>query len=269
MRRLGGRGGIVLVLGGVDVGKSYLTGQLSARLSERTPTAVVDSDVGQSRIGPPTTVGWALAAPRRNDLALLKPLGIAFVGAVNPYHHLLPLAAATAAACARARRKARAVLVDTCGLIDGAARALWWNLHNLVGFKGAVAIQNGSELEPILAGLEGRDCWALRIAPAPKAGTKTAAERAKYRLARFEEYFRHARLTALPLENVTLQASHWGAVAGRIAALRNARGQDMALGIVARWDEAANMAALFAPKFNPDKVSRLVLGEVRPGLPLP
>jgi len=49
------RSGKVLLLGAADTGKTTLMGALVERLARRRPTAVVDADIGQSHIGPPTT----------------------------------------------------------------------------------------------------------------------------------------------------------------------------------------------------------------------
>ena len=50
-----------LVLGASDTGKTTLVETLAGKLAEAGPVAVVDADIGQSHIGPPATVGWAMA----------------------------------------------------------------------------------------------------------------------------------------------------------------------------------------------------------------
>ena len=53
------RARVTMVVGASDTGKTTLTAYLAGALAARGETvAVVDADVGQSEIGPPTTVGW-------------------------------------------------------------------------------------------------------------------------------------------------------------------------------------------------------------------
>ena len=53
--------GVVMVVGGVDVGKTNFCLQLAwAGHDAGIPTAVVDSDIGQSEIGAPGTIGMSI-----------------------------------------------------------------------------------------------------------------------------------------------------------------------------------------------------------------
>ena len=50
--------GTVVVVGAIDVGKTTFCALLASQGVEAgIPTAVVDADMGQSEIGPPTTIG--------------------------------------------------------------------------------------------------------------------------------------------------------------------------------------------------------------------
>ena len=52
--------GICLILGAADTGKTTLAAALATYAAKSGPVGIIDADIGQSRIGPPTTVGWAL-----------------------------------------------------------------------------------------------------------------------------------------------------------------------------------------------------------------
>lgn len=76
MERLSGEGPLVImVVGGIDTGKTTLVEVLSDYLSKRAPTGVVDLDMGQSHIGPPSTVAWA-AVDGGLKLPAASPRGI-------------------------------------------------------------------------------------------------------------------------------------------------------------------------------------------------
>jgi polynucleotide 5'-hydroxyl-kinase GRC3/NOL9 len=76
---------VTLVLGNVDSGKTsfctYLTNKL---LSSGYKVTVLDGDLGQSDIGPPCTVAYAVVSKPLTDLFTLKPANAYFVGVTSP-----------------------------------------------------------------------------------------------------------------------------------------------------------------------------------------
>ena len=72
---------VMLILGTSDTGKTSLTAQLAGALAARGErVAVVDADVGQSEIGPPTTVGLGRVTGPLGRLADAEVLALEFVG---------------------------------------------------------------------------------------------------------------------------------------------------------------------------------------------
>lgn len=94
-RAAGSGAAVVMVIGGSDTGKTTLVERLAGRFAGEGPTAVVDLDMGQSHVGPPTTVAWARVGgagegggfPGWNGLT---PDGVYFTGATSPVGSLLP-----------------------------------------------------------------------------------------------------------------------------------------------------------------------------------
>lgn len=74
-----------MILGAVDSGKTsfctYLTNRL---LREKRKVAVLDGDVGQSDIGPPSTVAYALVSRPITDLFSLRAKNAVFIGETSP-----------------------------------------------------------------------------------------------------------------------------------------------------------------------------------------
>ena len=161
------RWGTLLLLGAADTGKTTLMDALVKRLAHSQPVALVDADIGQSHIGPPTTVGWSIldreCSPAAPGWEKITPeggratRGFAFVGDVTPVGHLLQLTAALALCVEQARQAAEVVLVDTPGLVaGGAACSLWWTVQRLLRPQRIIAIQRENELGELLGGLQGR-----------------------------------------------------------------------------------------------------------------
>ncbi len=164
------RPGRVFVLGGVDSGKTTFTKRLArAGLEAGQVVAVVDADLGQSTIGPPTTVGLKLIRESA-DLEDGTPDAMAFVGGISPRGHVLPLVTGTSKLVMRAiEMGARLIIVDTSGLIDGVAgQVLKLTKAELCRPHNAVALARGGELEPIVGVLErflSLDVRALAVHP--------------------------------------------------------------------------------------------------------
>ena len=210
------RGAVVLTLGGTDHGKTtWVRDTAQALTAAGLSVAVVDCDIGQSEIGPPGTVGAALAAAGAEWKSLrdLTPLGGYFVGAVSPVRQILTVCTG-AVAMARVAKRAKPdlVLVDTDGLVTGgAARAYKKKLAELLLPQAVVALTRGSELDPLLAlfsHLDAPDIWRVPV-PA-EARRKTPATRTTRRAARFLSALEGARSQTFSLDEVALANTGFG-----------------------------------------------------------
>src|SRR5512136_3343455 len=77
--------GIAILLGATDTGKSTLAKFLIFNLCQRgLKVALVDADIGQSFLGPPTTIGLSLFKSDPDWKLLLSPPEIFFVGSFTP-----------------------------------------------------------------------------------------------------------------------------------------------------------------------------------------
>ena len=188
---LAGGPGRVFIVGGVDSGKTTFAHRLArAGLEAGHVVAIVDADLGQATVGPPGTVGLKVV----RELASLDAEhydALAFVGAMSPRNHFLPLVTGTAKLVMRAIEiGARQIIVDTSGLIDGVAgQVLKLTKAELCRPHHVVALARGGELEPITGVLErflSLDVISLPVHPA--IGMRSVDERAIYREARLAAF---------------------------------------------------------------------------------
>lgn len=258
--------GICLILGAADTGKTTLAAALARRLVPSRPVGIVDADIGQSHIGPPTTVGWAIAAnPAQADIWQLPAVGISFVGDVTPVGHLLQLTAAIIQSVNQASKAAKLIIVDTPGFISGpAASALWWTVQRVLNPGLILAVQRENELSDILAGLRHLDSHLELVRCPPQIRTKSPEERRKYRQEQFNKYFRGSLLHNINLSNVAVQAT-WNLSrtnpVSHLAALRNQDGMDMAIGIIKDWQSDKNTAVIRASQLDMREIRCLVIGD--------
>lgn len=259
--------GTLLLLGAADTGKTTVLDALVKRLARRQPVAVVDADIGQSHLGPPTTIGWTVRARSTAQAAELWPHGIAFVGDITPMGHLLQWLAALALCVERARQAARTVLIDTPGLVAGpAACSLWWTVQRLLRPERIVALQRQNELDELLKGLQA-DLSAIELVAAPpKLRHKSPAARQEHRRRLFEEYFREATAYTLDLKRLAVRFAQRvtaATIRGRIVGLTDAAGEDMALGVIERWRSPAARMTIRAPQLDIRRVRCLTIGDTR------
>ncbi len=200
---------VTLIIGETDTGKTSFTTYLANGLVARgSPVGVVDADLGQSDIGPPTTVGLGLIRQPVEHLGEAEVGGLYFVGSTSPQGHLLPTVIGTK----RMVEKALAlgfdrVLVDTSGLVQGElGRTLKQHKIDLVDPDLLCCLQHGDECEPILKPYApGRRPEILRLAPRPAGRKRSQEERRQHRDRTLQAYFHGARALYLDLGRVVLR----------------------------------------------------------------
>ena len=187
--------GVVFLLGGIDTGKTTLAVEL-ARRAERAgiPAAIVDADIGQSTIGPPTTVGLKLCAGMKeiSSDVLREADALGFVGSLSPRGHLLPLAVSTGELTARARAAGcPLVIVDSTGLVSGiAGQLLKFYKMQLVRPDYVVGLKRGGELDPIIGNARRfTPAQVLEVQVSPQVVARSADERMSFRERQLAAYF--------------------------------------------------------------------------------
>jgi polynucleotide 5'-hydroxyl-kinase GRC3/NOL9 len=187
--------GVVMLVGDIDTGKTSLGIELARQATEKgIPAALVDADIVQSTVGPPTTVGMKLCSGlsdfSRESLRVSDALG--FVGSLVPKGHLLPLVTTTAKLVDRAREAGcRLIVVDTTSLVSGIyGQTLKYFKMDLVHPDFVVGLERGGELEPVL-GIAQRFTpgEVLEVDVIPEAVMRTVDERMTFREEQFAAYF--------------------------------------------------------------------------------
>jgi polynucleotide 5'-hydroxyl-kinase GRC3/NOL9 len=263
--------GAYLYIGAADTGKTTLVSATAAQLASKRRVAVVDADTGQSHIGPPATVGWAIAKADENDLTKLSVSGIAFVGEISPVGHLLQMTGAIVQCVRQALTKVTAVLIDTPGFVSGpAACALWWEVTRMVQPKAIIAVQRQNELGDIIRGLENCGSVIGMIECSDEVKSKSPEQRKAYRQRRFAEYFAKASIIEIDLKGTAVQAGRRldsANAPGLLVGLRDSDGTDLAMGFIVEWREAEKVI-LKSPAVNPEAVRSIVVGDATVDLPM-
>ena len=265
--------GICLILGASDTGKTTLVTTLAMRLAERYSVGIVDADIGQSHIGPPATVGWAVVENAQStgwltpfDFSKLPADGISFVGDITPVGHLLQFTAAIVQCVERASKAASLIIIDTPGFVNGsAATVLWWDVQRLLQPELILAVQKNDELNEILVGLQSFDLRIERIKSPPQMLFKSPQARQNYRKEQFGKYFRDSCIYNISLGKVAVQTGrnlNSDSLTNRLVALRDGKGVDRAIGLIMDWQQGKEIVVVKAPKIDTNQIRCVVIGDV-------
>lgn len=204
------RSRLTLLVGDVDTGKTSLATFLANGLFARGfQTAVVDADLGQSEIGPPTTIGLGRVTRRLARLGDADVAGLSFVGSTSPEGHVGSTVSGTRQMADRgARLGCERIVVDTSGLVGGElGRVLKQRKIELLDPDLVICLERGEECESVLRPYAGRDRRPeiLRLPVGGGARTRSAAERRRHREAALAAYFHGSTHLRLQLSGLRLR----------------------------------------------------------------
>ena len=183
---------VVLVIGSIDTGKTMFCRFLVERgVSQGLKVGFVDADVGQSQIGPPTTIGLKVLS-KNSDWDDVEADKLYFVGWISPESHLLRcVTGVRLMSDAALRTGANFVVIDTTGYVAGIG-GIAFKRHKIeiIHPRHLVCIQRSGELDAIISGFDASHSTKIhRLSPHQAAISKTRKYRRKYRETRVNRYF--------------------------------------------------------------------------------
>ena len=258
---------VTIVLGTSDTGKTTLVARLAAAFAARGErVAVVDADVGQSEIGPPTTVGLGAVHGHIDRLGEAEILALEFVGDTSPVRYIRETAEATG----RLVRRALAagfdrVLVDTGGLVEGPlGLALKRAKSRAVDPDLVLVVQRADESESVARVLEGGERpRVVRLAPSPAVVPRTATRRREHRERMLSQYFAGAATRSLSTARVPLRDRRGAPVVaieeGTLVGVLGAARETLGIARVRAYDAARGEIVIETP-VAADRIASLVAG---------
>ena len=261
------RARVTLILGTSDTGKTSLTARLAAALAARGErVAVVDADVGQSEIGPPTTVGLGRVSGALARLGDAEVWALEFVGDTSPVRYIRETAEATGRLVRRALDAGfERVLVDTGGLVEGPlGLALKRAKVRAADPDLVLVLQRREESEPIARALESAARpTVLRLAPSPAVVRRTATRRREHRERALREYLARAPTLTLPTERVPLRDRRGqpltSAGEGLLLGVLGAAGETLGIARVRACDAVRGLIVIDTP-VPAERIAALVAG---------
>ena len=185
---------VVIVMGATDVGKStFCRFLVDAAVGRGLKAAWVDTDVGQSHIGPPTTIGMKSFEPQPSPVQFNGGAEqLYFVGDLSPRSHTVEMLTGARLLVDRARETgADFIVVDTTGYLhEATAISLKQQKLELIRPDHLVCIGRSNELERIAAPYREQDWVRIHVLrPHRKVRRRNSTVRREYRTAQFDAYF--------------------------------------------------------------------------------
>ena len=269
--------GIVLVIGVPGSGKSTLSRYLVHCLSYGHRTvALIDCDLGQTHLGPPTTIGMKLYKEPLDRLDTLQPDYMRFVGATSPVGHISEVVHGTKWLSDKARHGgAEGVIINTSGLILGPAGAeLKLSKVDVVAPQYVLALQESSEIESLLVDIERRNRVSIaRLPVSNDARNRSLEARRHLREEKYRAYFKDAKTTKLPVSLVGLSRYRHdrerniasNKESNMLLGLCDQEGVALALGILQAWDVNEQWMHVLTPLSDADteKVASVQFGDIK------
>ncbi len=196
--------GLAVILGDVDAGKSTLCTYLAnVCVDHRVRTSIIDGDVGQADIGPPTTTSSSTVSKHILSLQELRPERSYFIGDTSPSSVPDKLVQSIAHLKDELSMGSEITILNTDGWVgeDEAVRHKLQLLNSLQPDL-VLGLSIDHELDQIL-GLQ--QCPTLRLEASSSARKRTREERKKAREEGYRRFLQNPRHLNLRLNAIKLR----------------------------------------------------------------
>ena len=202
----------VMVVGGMDSGKtSFCTFLVNEAVMKKWSTSVIDADLGQSDVGPPSTVGFNFVGEPVKDLFDIDAQDAVFVGSTSPSGAINKVIEGLSQLKDRVMEAGVDFLViNTDGWVEGEEAAAYKvRLAEKVGPSAIVVIQRGNELTQILDALHGVKVFVI---DSPQLIQPRSREKRKLlRELSYKKYLKGAKMQSFSLSWIKVKDSLFGA----------------------------------------------------------
>jgi len=267
--------GIAILLGATDTGKSTLAKFLIFNLCKRgSKVALVDADIGQSFLGPPTTIGFSVFKSDPGWELLLSPPEIFFVGSTTPEGHFPNHLKGIKRMLDKALSSiADVIIVDTTGFILGeAGEELKRRKIDLLSPRFIIALQKANEIEHVLDLYKENPLYKiLRLPLSEQVRPKSMEERKINRTNKFQDYFKHAVIQEVAIEKVQIEGEvldpngevlppDWALrISGLLIGLKDDNDETLALGVTRNYFEEKKVLRISTPLREIERVKTIQL----------
>ena len=248
-----------IVIGDIDTGKStFCTYLANLTIASGMDIWVLDADIGQSDLGPPTTISLGLANDYLTNLSSIKADRMFFVGYTSP-------SSVTEKVIFGIRKLAShayppPLVINTDGWVaDDQAASYKVKMINELAPDIVVGIEREHEVDAIL---DSSNVMSIRIQPPDFVKPRSKEQRKRLRENGYRRFLADAKTIALPVNMVkTVSAIHLEKRENLIAGLLDSDGFLLGIGILKEIDGKRRVAKIYSPQVA--ELASLEIGAVR------
>lgn len=274
----------IMVLGGADTGKTSLIEGLINLLIPQNKVGIVDCDIGQSHLGPPSTITWGLV---ENEFTCWEDIAIRnfyFTGSLSPADNLLSALTGLKLIYDKAQKFADKIIIDTTGFIERQSGTILKESQiELIKPQIILALQKERELEFIFDTFKNtKDLIIHRIDVSEVVKHKNPDVRVEYRHKKFTQYFHVLNRLELNLKQIgvrniginslSINSNHETndtqplkqkqELTNCLISLRDENDEDIALGLIDSIDTNNHKIVVLSPLSDENKVKTIVVGNI-------
>jgi polynucleotide 5'-hydroxyl-kinase GRC3/NOL9 len=196
--------GIAVVIGGADTGKTTLCTFLSNYLLlENRHVAVVDADIGQTDLGPPTTMAAGEILANVTSLSQVKPSQRLFIGITSPGRARGKVIRSIKRLVDYHNKPGNIVIVNTDGWVSG-SEAVLYKLQVLDELQPDITLGiGGSEISPIL---QAGSRTTLLVRSPDTIKERTRLDRRELRSLGYQKFLAGASLKTFHVDSMKLRS---------------------------------------------------------------
>ena len=213
-----------MVLGTVDSGKtSFCTYLINRLLREKKKVAILDGDLGQSDIGPPSTVAYTFVTKPLTDLFNLEAKNAFFVGVTSPNGAIdKVIKGLTLLKKEISSKNPDFIVINTDGWVEGEEAANYKvQLVKELNPDIIFCIQQKDELTPFLNTI--RDFVKIVVDSPSAIKQRSMEKRRSLRELGYMKYLRNAKVQSLPLSWLKIEENELFGLGGTYKNTKQAR----------------------------------------------
>ncbi|MBU1078157.1 MAG: hypothetical protein KKH98_12745, partial [Spirochaetes bacterium] len=193
----------IIVLGEMDTGKSFFITYLANKLIQlKRKVGVIDSDLGQSDVGPPGTIAFTVLKEPILLLSDAAITGMEFVGSHSPGLHMVPTLVQFSKIMNQCLKMCDIMLVNTSGWVLGdGGRLLSRSKIDILDPDIIVLMQKEDECEHLVKTVFSKD-MLIRLRASRKVLDTSKGDREKLRNLSSQKYFQNSKEMTLPLDKI-------------------------------------------------------------------
>jgi len=201
---------LIMIVGAIDVGKTSFCAYLAnIALREKRRVAIVDADLGQSDLGPPSTISFSRITKSIRDPFEIGAEGIRFIGVTSPSSALSEVIDGIAEMVDKVKPGIDLLIVNTDGWVEG-EDAVRYKLALAKRIKPSmlIGIQEQNELTFLLGALA--EVKSVSIESSPAVRKRDREERKLLRELGYKKYLKRATVQSFPLNWIKVTGVPFG-----------------------------------------------------------